>query len=562
VYAFKHVLIQEAAYHLMAFSQRRELHRAVALLHEREQEERGEQLQPLLAHHWRLAEQPERALEHLERATEAAVSRGAHAETVALLKRALELAASGTGPVDGLRKARWSARLGAAYHALGETEHSLRHCDGALRLLGQTRPGSRTGWGGRLAWEMARHVGRMLLGRWLPAPRSEAERERLSLAAGIFSTLSVQSFYADRMLEHFTANFAAVNLAEAARDFSTATVAYNALGYMAGLGRMHGLARRYFRRAGAQVDARSPHTDIVEASWHLTFGRWEEGLRLAEQGIASARRLHDHFTLCTGLEVLGVGLELAREPGAAQYVRESMLREANDVSNVVTVMWALTAMTPTLLQLARLDEAAERLREAEMLLGLADPLNVLRFHCNAALVAQRQGAHGRVLVHAREALRLLRKRPLLMWSDLTALTSLVQGSLELWEDARGSGDAEPRALALASLRVLRKASRLHPTALSRTARLEGTCAWLEGRTGRAQVLWGRALELASTWRMPTDEGLAHYELARTSAPGGARELHLTRARHIFEHLGATGPLRALEALEQPLLLAPAKASAG
>ena len=68
VYAFKHVLIQEAAYHLMAFSQRRELHRAVALLHEREQEERGEQLQPLLAHHWRLAEQPERALEHLERA--------------------------------------------------------------------------------------------------------------------------------------------------------------------------------------------------------------------------------------------------------------------------------------------------------------------------------------------------------------------------------------------------------------------------------------------------------------------------------------------------------------
>ncbi|HYO66955.1 MAG TPA: AAA family ATPase, partial [Archangium sp.] len=194
VYAFKHVLIQEAAYHLMAFSQRRELHRAVALLHEREQEERGEQLQPLLAHHWRMAEQPERALEHLERAAEAAVSRGAHAETVALLKRALELAASGTEPVDALRKARWSARLGAAYHALGETEHSLRHCDEALRLLGLTRPGSRARWGGRLAWEVTRHLGRMLLGRWLPAPRSAAERERLTLAAGIFSTLAQQSY--------------------------------------------------------------------------------------------------------------------------------------------------------------------------------------------------------------------------------------------------------------------------------------------------------------------------------------------------------------------------------
>ena len=561
VYAFKHVLIQEAAYHLMAFSQRRELHRAVALLHEREQEERGEQLQPLLAHHWRMAEQPERALEHLERAAEAAVSRGAHAETVALLKRALELAASGTEPVDELRKARWTVRLGAAYHALGETEHSLRHCDSALLLLGQTRPGTRLGWSGRLAWEVLRHAGHMLLGRWLPAPRSEAERERLTLAASIFSTLSVQTFYADRLLEHFTANFVAVNLAEAARDFSTATVAYNSLGYMAGLGRMDGLAHRYFRRASVPAEARSPHTDIVEGAWHLTFGRWEEGLRLAEQGIATARRSHDHFTLCTGLEVLGMGLELAREPVAAQYVRESMLREANEVSNIINVMWALTEMTPTLLQLARLDEAAERMREAEMLLGLADPTNVLRFRCNAALVARRQGEHGRVLLHAREALRLLRKRPLLMWSDLTSLTSLVQACLELWEETRGTGDAEPRALATASLRVMRKMSRLQPTARSRTARLEGTCAWLEGRTGRAQALWHRALELASTWRMPTDEGLAHYELARTSAPGGARELHLARARHIFEHLDATGSLRALDALEQPRLPAPAKVSA-
>ncbi|OJT25589.1 hypothetical protein BO221_06870 [Archangium sp. Cb G35] len=562
VYAFKHVLIQEAAYHLMAFSQRRELHRAVALLHEREQEERGEQLQPLLAHHWRMAEQPERALEHLERAAEAAVSRGAHAETVALLKRALELAASGGEPVDALRKARWSARLGAAYHALGETEHSLRHCDAALRLLGLTRPGSRAGWGGRLAWEVTRHVGHMLVGRWLPAPRLEAERERLTLAAGIFSTLAQQSFYADRMLEHFAANFTAVNLAEAAREFSTSTPAYNSLGYMAGLGRMHGLARRYFHRASPPGGSRSPHTDIVEGSWHLTFGRWEEGLRLVELGIAGARRLHEHFTLCTGLEVLGMGLELAREPGAAQYVRESMLREATEVSNVVNVLWALTEMTPTLLLLARQDEAAERLREAEVLLGLADPSNALRFRCNAALVAQRQGEPGRGLLHAREALRLLHKRPLVMWSDLTSLTSLVQACLELWEASRGTGDTEPRALATASLRVLRKASRLHPTAHSRTARLEGTYAWLEGHTGRARALWGRAVELANTWRLPTDEGLAHYELARTSEPGGTREIHLSRARRIFEHLDAPGPLRALEALEQPLLPAPAKASAG
>ncbi|WNG32436.1 AAA family ATPase [Archangium violaceum] len=552
VYAFKHVLVQEAAYHLMAFSQRRELHRAVALLHEREQEERGEPLQPLLAHHWRLAEEPGRALEHLEQAAEAAFSRGAHAETIALLKRALELSTNGTEPVDALRSARWNARLGNAYYILGETEHSRNHCDNALRLLGLSRPSTSWGWSGRLAWELVRHASHMTLGRWLPEPRTPEERERLVIAASVFSTLSEQSFFADRMLEHMTSNFVAVNNAEAARDYAPAALAYNAVAYMAGLGRMHGLADRYFRRASIKQATRPPITDIVHGAYQLTFGRWEEGLDQVETGVAAAGRSNDRATLCMGLEVLGMGLEMAREPGAAQYVRESMLRVANEASNAVNMMWALTEMAPTLLLLARQDEAVERLREAEFLLPWADPLAVVRYHCNAALVARRTGEHGRVVVHAREALRMLSKRPLVVWSDLTSLTALVQACLELWEEKRGTGEpleAESQALATESLRALRKASRLYPTALSRAARLAGTQAWLEGRTERAQALWLRAIEHARTYRMPTDEGLAHYELARTArAPGGTRSIHQSRALLIFERLGATGALQIIEAL--------------
>ncbi|PTL85056.1 adenylate/guanylate cyclase domain-containing protein [Vitiosangium sp. GDMCC 1.1324] len=554
MYAFKHVLVQEAAYHLMAFSQRRELHRAVALLHEREQEERGEQLQPLLAHHWRMAEEPERALEHLEKAAEATFSRGAHAETIALLKRALELSTSGPEPVDELRRARWNARLGNAYYILGEAELCRTHCENALQLLGLSMPSSRVGWGSRLAWELVRHASRMTLGRWLPEPGTPEERERLAIAASVFSTLSEQSFFADRMLEHMAANFAAVNHAEAARDYTPAAIAYNAVGYMAGLGRMHGLADRYFRRVSAAGDACPPITDIVHGAYQLTFGRWEEGLDQVEKGIAAASRINDRATMCTGLEVLGMGLEMAREPGAAQYVRESMLRVANEASNAVNMMWALTEMASTLMQLARLDEAVERLREAEVLLPWADPLAVLRYHCNAALVARRTGANTQLVVHAREALRMLRGRPLVVWSDLTSLTALAQACLELWEESRGAGDtaeAEPRALAATSIRALRKASRLYPTALSRTARLEGTQAWLEGRTERAQLLWQRAIDDARIYRMPTDEGLAHYELARTApAPSGTRSIHLTRARRIFERLGATGALQTLDALER------------
>jgi class 3 adenylate cyclase/tetratricopeptide (TPR) repeat protein len=551
VYAFRHALIQEAAYHLMAFSQRRELHRAVARLYEREQKERGTQLQPLVAHHWRLAEETERALDSLEQAAEAAYARGALPETIALITQAQEAANHRAEPVPPLRGARWNAWIGNAYFALGDTEQGLAHCDTALRLLAQPRPATRWAWGVRLAWELARHASRLVVGRWLPAPDSPQERERLALTAGLYSALSTQSFYADRPVEQLTASLISVNLAEATRDPAPAALSYGVLGYLSGLGRLHGLARRYFRRAT------SPSTDILQGAWHMSFGRWEEGLGDVERGVTTARRLNDRFTLCIGLEALGMGLELARDPVAAQDVRESMLKVANDAANVITTTWALTQMAPTLLQLGRHEEAVQRLREASALLPFADALALPRYHCNAALVARRTGEPARVPSHARDALRLLHRRPLLLWSDLSALTSLAEACLEQWEEARHAGEAqaaEPRAQALDALRLLRKASRLYPIALGRTARLEGTRAWLEGRPEHARRHWRRALELALQHRMPTDEGLAHRELARHASEPDTRARHLVEARRVFEHLGATGSLRSLDMLQGPVEL--------
>jgi hypothetical protein len=149
---------------------------------------------------------------------------------------------------------------------------------------------------------------------------------------------------------------------------------------------------------------------------------------------------------------------------------------------------------------------------------------------------------------------MLRQRPLVVWSDITSLSALVEACLELWAEARTAGPeaaAEPRALSDATLRVLRKASRLYPVALARTERLEGTRAWLEGQPERARSKWHRALHLARTHRMPTDEGLAHYELARRASEPQVRASHLAQARRIFERLGATGSLRALDALASP-----------
>ena len=80
VYAFVDADTQAAAYGLLLFAQRRQLHRAIAEWHERAH---ADDLAPhfaLLARHWRAADEPARAIHYLEKAGERARRSGAFEE--------------------------------------------------------------------------------------------------------------------------------------------------------------------------------------------------------------------------------------------------------------------------------------------------------------------------------------------------------------------------------------------------------------------------------------------------------------------------------------------------
>jgi predicted ATPase len=69
-YAFRDALTQETAYDLMLFSQRRQIHRAIAKWLE---QKHGDNLSPhlaVLSHHWARAEDTARAIEYMEQAGE------------------------------------------------------------------------------------------------------------------------------------------------------------------------------------------------------------------------------------------------------------------------------------------------------------------------------------------------------------------------------------------------------------------------------------------------------------------------------------------------------------
>jgi CheY-like chemotaxis protein/class 3 adenylate cyclase len=90
-YHFADSSIQETAYNLMLFAQRRQLHRAAAEWHETVYAETLDGHFATLAHHWKWAEDTRRAVYYLEKAGEQARQRGAFAEAQAFFNESLAL---------------------------------------------------------------------------------------------------------------------------------------------------------------------------------------------------------------------------------------------------------------------------------------------------------------------------------------------------------------------------------------------------------------------------------------------------------------------------------------
>jgi len=99
-YAFKNLLVQQAAYNSMLYAQRRQLHRLVAEWYERAFDGDADGIDPsatryaILAHHWRQADDPARAIDYLEKAGQQALRDDAYREAERLFEESLELDAS------------------------------------------------------------------------------------------------------------------------------------------------------------------------------------------------------------------------------------------------------------------------------------------------------------------------------------------------------------------------------------------------------------------------------------------------------------------------------------
>jgi len=90
-YAFKHTLVQDAAYQSLLRRTRRPLHARIAAALERRLGDDPLAEPAVVARHWEAADQPEPAVANYRRAAEQAAERSGHREAIAQLRRAIEL---------------------------------------------------------------------------------------------------------------------------------------------------------------------------------------------------------------------------------------------------------------------------------------------------------------------------------------------------------------------------------------------------------------------------------------------------------------------------------------
>ena len=142
-YLFKHALTQEAAYESLLLKKRKELHHKVAHAIEIAFKEKISKFYGMLAYHYSMGEEYEKAEEYLIKAGEEALRSSASTEALNYYQQALDLYRKKHGEnVDPEKLGMFEKNIALAYHNKGLYTQGIVHFDKALEYLGEKSPKS------------------------------------------------------------------------------------------------------------------------------------------------------------------------------------------------------------------------------------------------------------------------------------------------------------------------------------------------------------------------------------------------------------------------------------
>ncbi|MEM9406156.1 MAG: adenylate/guanylate cyclase domain-containing protein [Acidobacteriota bacterium] len=540
---FKHVVTQEAAYSLLPFAQRRELHERVAGFLERRHEDNPKPVLPLLAHHWHRAQDYDKAVEYLERSGEQALRNGSYRESIRSFEQAVEIAEEGQAEVEPVRRARWQRHLGDAHLRTGNPVRSRVHLERSLDDLNRSAPKNPAS----IAWQLARELGLQTLHRLAPGTFVGTARRRSATTEESYAAeyLGQVCFFTDVLGQGIAVTMRSLNLAERLGPSAQLARAYALTGTSAGIQGLHGLARYYTRLSRRVLESIDNLSDlslvhVYFALEELSTCRWQEAERLSREGLEMAERIGDNRRWGDHQCLLAMGGrpsgDLRRARQALESARDSGLLDANPTLRCWIYCQlaedALLRQEPgTALDL--LEKAGERLAEC----GLSETI----WHAGNLAVAHLERDDFDAALRAAEiGLTALRKIPPLRLAALEGYAGVAE--VFLVAAGRAEDGPERRRLernARIALRALEAFCRGFHLGRPRSALLRGRYALLRRGAATARTHFRKSLVEAERLAMPYEEALASRALA-DSLPADAAERSALedRSERLLERLRA------------------------
>lgn len=566
-YIFKHAVTQEVAYNLMLYSQRRQLHQAVAEWIEQNHADNIESYYTLLAHHWsQAAEIPdaarneriiEKAVTYLGKAGEQAMQNFANAEAIQFYTHALEWDAKLPKPAETeaarrwqMRRAHWHSRLALAHYGLGSLPACDKHVRQALRLLESPVPASSF----QFVLGLFPQVLRQVLHRFFPkryiGSAAGQEREKTIEVARLYELLGRIYFYSNENLPIIYTAIRFLNEAEKAGTSPELATAYSSMAVLAGFLQWHQLAEMYVERGLAVAEEVNQISNritvsVVTSAYLLTVGEWEVVRSRVEEAKALCERIGDYRQWGDCMGMLGESAFIAGDMAYSMRIQQELLANARRRRSPLHQCWGLLGVAVNNIRSGNEAEAISMLEEALNILEETPNLSSsIETTGQLALAYWANGQDGKALEYANRTLEMAMGISPTVYSMDVGYTAIADVFFGLWERSLQTPDGKADAirfkyLAEKSLKLLRAYKNVFPIGEPPLLYYRGWYEWLNGKRTNAVTLWTKGLESARKFRERYEEGLCHLRLGEALS---SRE-HLDHAIRIFGEMDAIPMLR-------------------
>ena len=536
-YIFKHAITQEVAYNLMLYSQRRQLHQAVAEWIEHNYERDLSSYYALLAYHWTQASQdPEtlrhkqivhKAVEYLEKAGDQSLNNFANAEAVQFFSDLLGYKDEVQPEV--LRLGQWYRKLGMAYLGLGHLEDAKANFLKALATLGERVPTSSLGLIGGLLAQLGRQTGHRL---WPKAFRwKELDDEQKAIRLEIVYILDqyavVQFLIGDpNPLPMFYSVVTGLNTAETMEDSPALSNVYAQMGAIMGFIPIRSQAK-YYTEQWSALNERFNHpgyfvsSAISLATVESGIGAWDLVKERMERVVSICNEIGNNRQAGEALSFMASNATIEGNVEKVKYHNARLIENARRRNNPVQIVWSHQWAGSIALTRGELNETRSHVEEALAVMEKTPVGEVAEFIVYG-IQAGAQWLEGRwqqALEDAKKLLNRAAKMQAVDYSIYVGFFHIMDVIFLALEKSyhEGHPDSEKRELveyAKLSTKIMKTYAKVFTVGEPAYFRYNGWVQWHQGKKEKAYKSWRTAIERAQVFPMYFEVGLTSYTLGR------------------------------------------------